>query len=281
MTQIIRQALWDAELTRSGHFDKIIVQNLEVTVNAGTDVWGRKKTQRALISVTVTLDQQFASASTTDTVDGSTVHYGTLSKAIQAQLQQNASSSWISTAELSTTVADSVRKVADSTPIYAVETNVCYLKGSMFGDGAGYVTSSIEPSGQRSNVLYLRNVRIPCLIGVNSNERLQKQPVVLNIWIECVNEVRADDYAKLETLLFTVCLCYNVLKVEIDTLQQISASEFQTLESMLEWAAQLLRQQFFTSEDNDAWIRLRIEKPLAVPFADAPAVEIMRLVKSS
>jgi dihydroneopterin aldolase len=67
-----------------------------------------------------------------------------------------------------------------------------------------------------------------------------------------------------------------------NTLQEISATDFQTIESMLEWVVQLLRQQFFTKEeDKDAWIKLRIEKPMAVPFADAPAVEITRPVRSS
>jgi dihydroneopterin aldolase len=210
MSSIVRQALWDAELARSGCFDKIMVQNLEATVNAGTDVWGRQKVQRAFISVTVTLGHHFESASTTDTVDASTIHYGILSKAIQADVQ-GSKSEWASTHSLSAMIGQSVAKVAGSTPIYAIETNVCYLKGSMFGDGAGYTTSKIiQGSDVQSHVMYLRNVRIPCVIGVNSNERLQKQPVVLNIWIERVHESRVDDYAKLETFLFTVCLCHFV-----------------------------------------------------------------------
>jgi hypothetical protein len=53
------------------------------------------------------------------------------------------------------------------------------------------------------------------------------------------------------------------------------------LESMLEWTIQRLREQFFTrEEDQDLVLRLRIEKPLAVPFADAPAVEITRPLRS-
>jgi hypothetical protein len=52
---------------------------------------------------------------------------------------------------------------------------------------------------------------------------------------------------------------------------------------MLDWIIQkLLVQQFFTKKtDKDAWIKLRIEKPMAVPFADAPAVEITRPIRSS
>ncbi|KAL5118584.1 hypothetical protein ACEQ8H_003435 [Pleosporales sp. CAS-2024a] len=267
MAQAIRQAVWDAHVAQSNHYDKIIVQDLDVVVHAGKDVWGRQKAQRALISVAVTLGQRFASASATDTVDASTIHYGILSKAIQARLQA-CNAEWMSTAGLSALVGDSVAEVAGSTSIYAIETDVCYVKGSMFGDGCGHSTSTLVGTDTRSSVLYLRNVRIPCVIGVNSNERLQKQPVVVNLWVECLPALasRADDYPALEAFLFS----------------QLSASEFQTLESMLEWTIQQLRAHFFTTDgDEDLVLRLRMEKPLAVPSAAAAAVEITRPVRRS
>ena len=89
MSQLVCQAQWSAEAASSGHHDKIMVQNLEVVVNAGKDVWGRQKKQRALISVTLTLEKQFTSASSTDSVNDSTVHCSTLSKAIQARFKDN------------------------------------------------------------------------------------------------------------------------------------------------------------------------------------------------
>jgi dihydroneopterin aldolase len=65
-----------------------------------------------------------------------------------------------------------------------------------------------------------------------------------------------------------------------DVPQLISDSSFQTIESLLAWLVDELRDQFFTKEaDDESWIRLRISKPQAVPFADAPAVEIMRPVR--
>jgi dihydroneopterin aldolase len=65
-----------------------------------------------------------------------------------------------------------------------------------------------------------------------------------------------------------------------DAPQLISESSFQTIESLLAWLVDELREKFFDKEDDDdSWIRLRIEKPQAVPFADAPAVEIMRPVR--
>jgi dihydroneopterin aldolase len=183
MAQLIRQAVWNAHAAQSESTDKIVVQNLAVTVNAGTDVWGRKKKQRAHVE--------------------STVHYGTLSKALQARIQDE-NLDWMSTADLSVSIAGIVRTAAGSTDIFAIETDVCYLKGSMFGDGAGHTTSIITKLGVYSNMLYLRNIRVPCLIGVNSNERTAKQPLIVNMWIDCVPASRVDDYAALENILFQV-----------------------------------------------------------------------------
>jgi dihydroneopterin aldolase len=205
MARVLRRAQWEGEVVRSGNMDKIIVQNLEVVVNAGFDVWGRQKKQRALISVTLTLGGEFDSAASTDSVDDSTVHYGTLSKAIQQEFNDK-HAPWIGTAELATRVARCVSRVAEDADVYAIETEICYIKGSMFGEGAGYIYSTIETSENRSEVMYLRNMTIPCLIGVNSNERLQKQPVVVNAWIDKVARSRVDAYPELESLLFKVSI---------------------------------------------------------------------------
>jgi dihydroneopterin aldolase len=227
MAQVVRKSLWDAQVAQSGHYDKIIVNNLEVVVNAGKDVWGRQKSQRARISVTLTLGEQFTSASSTDSVDNSTVHYGTLSKAVQAQLQKDAST-WMSTPDLSSSIFQAVQKVAGSAKIYAIETEVCYVKGSMFGDGISYITSVVNDSQLQSNVLHLRDVRIPCVIGVNSNERLQKQPVVVNLWIDGIPRTRVDSYAELETLLSDVSVSLNTKFEDVVTDRHSSSPNLPT-----------------------------------------------------
>ena len=209
---VVRQALWHAEVAQSGHDDKIVVQDLYATVNAGTDVWGRRKIQRALITVTLTLHRQFTTAASTDIVDSSTVHYGTLTKAIRERIEDEAMA-WMSTPALASLIMNCVQLAAASTELYAVQAEIFYVKGSMFGDGAGYTASSIAARGLWSHVLYLRNVRIPCIIGVNPNERQQKQTVVVNIWIDGVPKERHDDYSALETFLFAVSIgaCVYVL----------------------------------------------------------------------
>jgi hypothetical protein len=45
---------------------------------------------------------------------------------------------------------------------------------------------------------------------------------------------------------------------------------------------QELKTKFFTKKvDQSAYIRLRMEKPMAVPFADAPAVEVTRPLRAA
>ncbi|KAF2644637.1 hypothetical protein P280DRAFT_176138 [Massarina eburnea CBS 473.64] len=244
--------------------DKITVKNLEVIANAGVDAWGRQKKQRVLLTVTLALKNQFDTAAKADSLDTSTIHYGVLSKDIQAAVQ--AQQEWMSTKQFSSLIQGQVLSTAHPTQLIACEIDTFYPKGSMFGDGAGctYSVTSYNNSASYSEVLYLRNLRIACIIGVNPNERLQKQPVVVNIRVECLAEGRSDDYQSLEKAVF----------------EAISDTSFETLESLTTTVVQELREKFFTEQDAGSYIRLRIEKPLAVPFADAPAIEIFRPVKA-
>jgi dihydroneopterin aldolase len=61
----------------------IAVRNLNTTLPLARDAWGRpSKSQPLKISCSLSLRYPFSSASTTDTVTPSTIHYGILSKAI-------------------------------------------------------------------------------------------------------------------------------------------------------------------------------------------------------
>ena len=201
---LIRQAVWSARIAQFDNADKISVRNLEVTVNAGVDVWGRQKKQRALITVTLHLAQSFDSAAEADALDRSTVHYGKLSKDVQSCI--NTSTTWTSTAILAETILKQIMETKGDTNLLGTEIDITYPKSSMLGDGAGYCLCSTHEGEERgtSTVLYLRNVQIPCLIGVNSNERTAKQPVVVNLWIDCLNPSRTEDYPELEAVVVNV-----------------------------------------------------------------------------
>jgi dihydroneopterin aldolase len=195
-----------AELGDAGVTDKIIVKNLQVPIDAGVDVWGRAKKQPALVTVTLHLARPFDSAAAADSLDNSTVHYGKLTKDLQARITQQNDDRHLTTAEAVDMISDAAATTATGAPIRAIEVDLMYPKGSMLGDGAGLLSVGIIAGSVRTcaRVLYLRNVRIPCIVGVNSNERLQKQPVVVNLWVERILHHRSDSYPQLEAVLVNV-----------------------------------------------------------------------------
>ncbi|KAF2712698.1 hypothetical protein K504DRAFT_452851 [Pleomassaria siparia CBS 279.74] len=262
--QFVHQAYWEAQFISAEVIDKITVSNLSVTVNAGVDAWGRPKEQRALVTVALTLGKTFKSAAAADSLDASTVHYGLLAKEIRRSIDSDRNPGHLSTGGLAIGIHDCAIKTSDKAPLAAVEVDIFYPKASMLGDGVGFRYNVALPTQLSSMELYLRNIRIPCIIGINSNERQQKQPLVVNLWLENTNIGRADDYTKIETLI----------------VEAISNSSFETLESLSTMVMQELREKFFTESDDESYIRIRFEKPMAVPFADAPAIEIFRRARA-
>lgn len=258
--KLLRQAVWRCDQAKVT--DQISVSNLQVTANAGVDVWGRKKPQPALLTVTVSLPQPFSSAAEGDMVDSSTVHYGRLSKSVISSVEK-AGPSWLSSMDLARLIEGAASATASSVSLAACEVDVFYPKGSMLGDGAGLTYSKAYGDNTISRVLYLKNVRVPCLIGVNSHERLMKQPVVASLWIDCLAKDQTDEYIKVEQILT----------------KAIEESSFETLESLATTVVAQLMNGFVHSFSPGANIRLRVTKPMAVPFADAPAIEIFRAFK--
>jgi dihydroneopterin aldolase len=185
--------------------DKVLVRNLSLNANAGLNVWGHKKTQPIHISVTLYLNHPFTSAAQDDKVDQTTVHYGTLSKSILS-LVGSRSSEWRNTARLAAVVEEAIQaSVASPKLLAAYEITVSFPKGCMLGDAAAHTLSKALSSGLTSRSLHLKNVRVPCIIGVNSHERLLKQAVVSNVSVDCINDGDASDsYTQLEQIITKV-----------------------------------------------------------------------------
>jgi dihydroneopterin aldolase len=180
--------------------DRIAVRNLSSTPNSGYDVWGRKKRQPALLSLTVYLKHTFDQAARSDSVDTSTVHYGILSKKVLAVIEKY--SEWQLTYHLAREILSGAYLVAGANSLKGCELDLFYPKACMQGDGAGLIFSTTDHGF--FNTLYLKNVRISCLIGVNSNERLAKQPVIANLWIESIRKEQCDEYGAAEKILIEV-----------------------------------------------------------------------------
>ncbi|KLU87755.1 hypothetical protein MAPG_06748 [Magnaporthiopsis poae ATCC 64411] len=111
--------------------------------------------------------------------------------------------------------------------------------------------------------LRLHGLRVPTLIGVNPNERLAKQFVVTDIEIDKF-DYAPDVYTALEALAVKI----------------IGDSTFETLEALGSHLVRGIISDFKplptqTYSGPLGWqIKISMEKPTAVPFADAPSVEI-------
>ncbi|XDG06903.1 hypothetical protein ABKA04_006518 [Annulohypoxylon sp. FPYF3050] len=123
---------------------------------------------------------------------------------------------------------------------------------------------SKNPLKSYSRSLRIQGLHVPTLIGVNSNEREAKQMVVADVEVDRYDAVD-DVHSDLE-------------KIIVET---IEASSFQTLEALASHVANRILSDFKIG-DNPApmkergWkVRVCLEKPIAVPFAECPSVEVI------
>lgn len=234
------QSSWAVRAAAGEPFAVVRVRNLQAIVLAGQDAWGREnKVQPLLVSAEVSFSRPFETASSTDQVSADTVHYGTLSKTILASLEYYSPQNFdAAAAETGGPTASSLRDVLeriwlaltglrvdghksagaeekgkgkprpflDLSKLRSLTVSVCLPKATLLGDEVGLTATSVF-SGPRPDMfgiaLHLKNLRIPTLIGVNSNERLSKQAVLASVEIDKYNWV-PDTYTDLERVIVKV-----------------------------------------------------------------------------
>ncbi|KAL8304028.1 hypothetical protein RB597_004637 [Gaeumannomyces tritici] len=290
---------WQVRAAAGEPYAVVRVRNLQATVHAAQDAWGRaSKAQPLLVSAEVSMRDTFEGSSAADAVAADTVHYGTLSKVILASLERyrqpppgqddaddgNGRSLrdvldtiWSGLTGLTIDGARSPsRRAGDGAPfldasrVRFMSVTVTLPKASLLGDGVSLTATSVfeqDGSLQRVDVfgmcLRLHGLRVPTLIGVNPNERLAKQFVVTDIEVDKF-DYAPDAYTALEALAVNI----------------IGESAFETLEALGSHLARAIMADFRplatqTYSGPLGWqVKISMEKPTAVPFADAPSVEI-------
>jgi FolB domain-containing protein len=114
-----------------------------------------------------------------------------------------------------------------------------------------------------ADVIHIRNLRCRCIIGVNPGERDCHQDVVLNISIE------TDLFAAGRSDRIEDTIDYKELKRAI--LDHVEASSYFLIERMAESVADLCLRNTRARR-----VRVVVDKPGALRFADSVAVEIVR-----
>ncbi|WAO83786.1 FolB domain-containing protein [Fusarium falciforme] len=254
------------------------VRNLQTTIQGPKDAWGRgAKQQPLLVSAEVSLTQPFGTSSADDKVASDTVHYGLLSKAILSTLGRLPKSAlslsdvlnelWIDLTGFrynglrgpSTSESKSFLDIAF---IRRLTISLVLPKASLMGSAirlSGSALFSNSSLTSRSLELGLEGLRVPTLIGVNSNERTAKQVVIANVRID-EYETMYDDYAVLESVVVDAMI----------------ASSYETLEALAADLSVHIAKQLRSKREEfyGAIIRIGLEKPTAVPLADAACVEL-------
>lgn len=247
--------------------DSVEVQNLECVILAGVDIWGRPKPQPARVTVRLGLSQPFATAAATDSVDASTVHYGLLSKSILSHLSKY--SDIVPDSALDgichTLAYKCIETAGGPSAVASVEVSCTLPKGTRYGEGMSLSIAQCPVKDLNSVVMGLHRLAIPCIIGVNQHERLMKQTVIASVWIDKCRPQTSIAYPELEQLVA----------------KTIEESSFETLEALAEEVAGRVVKYFIFTRPSAmflqvAGVRVRLEKPSAVPLAEAPAIEIYR-----
>ncbi|KAL1621821.1 hypothetical protein SLS54_005344 [Diplodia seriata] len=97
-------------------------------------------------------------------------------------------------------------------------------------------------------------------LTLSLNERMKKQMCLVSVWIDKISEAAIDAYDVVEDIV----------------LKAVENTDFETLEALAEKVAHVLFKTFIAGESSGSNLRIRIEKPTAVPLADYPAIEIYR-----
>ena len=113
------------------------------------------------------------------------------------------------------------------------------------------------------DILYIRNLKVDAVVGIFSWEKRIRQPLHLDL------EIAIDIRKAAATDDIQYALDYKTVSTRLT--QFISQSEWHLIETLAEKIAALLMAEFGVT-----WLRLKLSKPAALPWADSVGLMIER-----
>ena len=115
----------------------------------------------------------------------------------------------------------------------------------------------------RLDCIYIRDLKFRCIVGINEDERIEKQDVVANVtlWTDLTRACRSDNIDD--------TVDYKTLKKTI--LAMAEHSHFLLVEALAQAIADLCLEN-----DKVHQVKVCVEKPTALRFARTVGVEIVR-----
>ncbi len=116
----------------------------------------------------------------------------------------------------------------------------------------------------KADKIIIRNLHCRCIIGMNDWERREKQDVVLNIilWIDLSKACRTDSIED--------TMDYKELKKQI--LRKVESSSFSLIERLAALIVDICLERPQVQK-----VKVTLDKPGALRFADSVAVEMIRM----
>lgn len=227
----------------------------------GADSWERLKAQPLVVSIT--LDSDISNAGSLDSLARS-VNYSTVAKYVQDIVEQKGPHKSASTlaSGLATSCIDN----------FGVETITIRLEAPravLHSSSAGVeVTRSKSQESGRSlapiaDCYFIKDLRVSTIIGIHPWEREEKQNVVVSVDAYGDAGVPADASEHHSAARFR-----RIEKLIFDT---VGESQYLTIEALVASVAETCLEHL-----DIARVRVRVEKPSALAFASAAAVEIVR-----
>lgn len=278
--------------------DRILVKNLVVRTIIGVDSWERIKRQPVTINLCLHTDITGAGAS--DHVTKS-IHYGLLTKAVEKFTEGanfrsvealahaivkicikdfNAAKATVrlekprallhatsAGVEITRTAEDLAHILQEEKIAMEATTSAAHsVPSSIDGDPS---VSEVSTDGSRSgsgdhDIIFVKDLRLSTIIGVNPWEREEKQVVILNLTIYPsfrIADLQADHVQR----------SHNYRTIVRTISRHVEASAYKTIEAIVTAVARTALEKCHVS-----CITVRIEKPSALIFAETAGVEITR-----
>ncbi|KND04741.1 dihydropteroate synthase [Spizellomyces punctatus DAOM BR117] len=256
--------------------DKIIVRKLNVRNIIGVDSWERSKRQP--LNIDLTVHQDINSSGESDLLSH-TISYGTVAKAVQAFSEKT---SYRSVEALASGIARicvqecgaecvTVRVEKPRALLHAACAGVeitrsrrdIELMESLKASGARRQSLSAEDIAGEDQI-FIQDLTLNTIIGVNPWEREERQRVILTLVIHL-------QFNPLLLIEDHVPKVHNYRTITRTVSQYVEQTDYKTVEALATSVAKLMIEQCHVPK-----VTIRVEKPSAIVFAAAAGVEITR-----
>jgi dihydroneopterin aldolase len=160
--------------------DKIIIDSLVLPLTISLDHWSRPQPSPHSLTLTISTPPLTAEASQDD-LGSTSINYSTSSKAVVALAQ---SRSWESLEGCAEAIAACVLEMGGDQGVKSVRVEIGALKVLAGGKARIVISRGRQGEADASpDVMELEGVEVRCIIGLNPQERLEKQSVVVALSI--------------------------------------------------------------------------------------------------